>query len=330
MSETQEAAVPGAEAKGKGNEAKEARKAARQAQAGASKAVLDTQVDSAEGESNFGYLPLNRSQQKRAVREWTDVGALTADKKNEAVWLRGRVYLSRLKGNLGFITLRQGQHTVQCVLDAAQDASQDMLKWAGSIHIFEGLSSEKYREDVETIRKIHPSTPFKWAPKGKTPRLTFQEGIQLLRDAGCPDVPDDITNFDLGTEQEKVLGKLIREKYDCDFFMLIGYPTAVRAFYSMPREDNPAFSNSYDFFMRGEEITSGAQRITDPTLLSERAVACGIDPATIKGYIDAFRYGAPPHGGAGIGMERVIMLFLGLNNIRKVSMFPRDPKRLTP
>jgi len=82
--------------------------------------------------------------------------------------------------------------------------------------------------------------------------------------------------------------------------------------------------------MRGEEIMSGAQRIHDPVFLSERAKHHGIDLEKIKAYIDSFRYGCSPHAGGGIGMERVVMLFLGLDNIRKTSMFPRDPKRITP
>lgn len=65
-------------------------------------------------------------------------------------------------------------------------------------------------------------------------------------------------------------------------------------------------------------------------LLPERATACGIPLDTIQSYIDSFKLGAPPHGGAGVGLERVVMLYCGLNNIRKTSMFPRDPKRLTP
>lgn len=83
-------------------------------------------------------------------------------------------------------------------------------------------------------------------------------------------------------------------------------------------------------FIRGEEILSGAQRVHDPELLTERAKHHNIDIEKIKAYIDSFRYGCPPHGGGGIGLERVVMLYLGLNNIRKTSMFPRDPKRLSP
>jgi aspartyl-tRNA synthetase len=107
-------------------------------------------------------------------------------------------------------------------------------------------------------------------------------------------------------------------------------------------------SNSYDFFMRGEEILSGAQRIHDPNLLIQKMQSKGIEPSSMQGYVDAFRLGCPPHAGGGIGvfnshcfcfgqfthrsagLERVIMLFLKLNNIRRASLFPRDPKRLEP
>ncbi|XP_057987434.1 aspartate--tRNA ligase 2, cytoplasmic-like isoform X1 [Hevea brasiliensis] len=88
--------------------------------------------------------------------------------------------------------------------------------------------------------------------------------------------------------------------------------------------------SDYKSSISGEEIISGAQRVHVPELLEERAKACGIDVNTITTYIDSFRYGAPPHGGFGVGLERVVMLFCGLNNIRKTSLFPRDPLRLAP
>lgn len=90
------------------------------------------------------------------------------------------------------------------------------------------------------------------------------------------------------------------------------------------------YTNSYDVFLRGEEITSGAQRIHDRALLEKRALECGIPADNIGSYLKSFSFGAFPHGGAGVGLERVVMLFLGLNNIRKSSLFPRVPNRLTP
>jgi aspartyl/asparaginyl-tRNA synthetase len=108
------------------------------------------------------------------------------------------------------------------------------------------------------------------------------------------------------------------------------YHTNLHSYRSIQILQNPKISNSYDVFIRGQEILSGAQRIHEPDLLEERARAWGIDLATIASYVDSFRNGALPHGGGGIGLERVVMLYLGLPNIRKSSMFPRDPRRISP
>lgn len=89
----------------------------------------------------------------------------------------------------------------------------------------------------------------------------------------------------------------------------------------MPDVDRPGYSNSYDFFIRGEEVLSGAQRVHDPKYLEERANVHGVDLKTIQPYLDAFKYGAPPHAGGGIGMERVLMLYLNLGNIRRTVSF---------
>lgn len=107
--------------------------------------------------------------------------------------------------------------------------------------------------------------------------------------------------LDCSTENEKMLGRLVREKYKTDYFILDKFPTAIRPFYTMPDPVDPSVSNSYDFFMRGEEILSGAQRIHDPAVLEESMKKVGIDPKSMQGYLDAFRLGAPPHGGGGIG-----------------------------
>jgi len=191
------------------------------------------------------------------------------------------------------------------------------------IHIFDGIN-ERCKPELERIREQHPFEDLKYSKP--TLKITYAEGCALLREAGIPQ--DDYE--DLSTENEKKLGELVREKYDTDFFFMDKYPLSVRPFYTMPDPENPKLSNSYDFFIRGEEILSGAQRIHDVDLLIERAKHWEIPIDTIQGYIDAFRHGAQPHGGGGIGLERVVMLFMNLGNIRRVSFFPRDPKRLSP
>jgi aspartyl-tRNA synthetase len=98
----------------------------------------------------------------------------------------------------------------------------------------------------------------------------------------------------------------------------------------MPDPNNDKLSNSYDFFIRGQEILSGAQRIHEPEMIEERAKAWGIDLKDIAEYVNSFRHGAMPHAGGGIGLERVVMLFLGLPNIRHTAWFPRTPKRIAP
>ncbi|KAK6485156.1 aspartate--tRNA ligase [Huso huso] len=191
------------------------------------------------------------------------------------------------------------------------------------VQIFKGLR-DRFQTEIQTVNKQYPSEPFKFLEP--TLRLEYKEGVAMLKEAGVEMGDED----DLSTPNEKLLGRLVKEKYDTDFYILDKYPLAVRPFYTMPDPSNPKYSNSYDMFMRGEEILSGAQRIHDPQLLSERALHHNIDLEKIKSYIDSFRFGAPPHAGGGIGLERVVMLYLGLNNIRQTSMFPRDPKRLTP
>ncbi|CAM9685787.1 unnamed protein product [Ectocarpus sp. 6 AP-2014] len=191
------------------------------------------------------------------------------------------------------------------------------------INIFDELN-RNCKEELEAVRTQHPFEDLRYARP--TLRLTFQEGIQLLIDAGYDADPLG----DLSTEHEKKLGDLVAAKYGTDFFMMDKYPLDVRPFYTMPCPSNPKHSNSFDIFIRGEEIVSGAQRIHDLEFLKERAREHDIPLDSIMSYLDAFKHGAEPHGGGGIGLERVVMLFLGLKNIRKTSMFPRDPKRCAP
>ncbi|CAN7984050.1 unnamed protein product [Ixodes hexagonus] len=200
------------------------------------------------------------------------------------------------------------------IFKGLRDRQVTPMNWR--LHGFGNL----FADEIAAVNRQFAAPPFKFLEPSL--RLEYPEAVAMLRAAGV-EMDDE---EDLSTPNEKLLGRL----YDTDFYILDKYPLKVRPFYTMPDPHNAKVSNSYDMFMRGEEILSGAQRIHDPTFLTERANEHGIDISKIKSYIDSFRYGVAPHAGGGIGLERVTMLYLGLDNIRKTSMFPRDPKRLTP
>ncbi|KAG0708921.1 hypothetical protein DFH29DRAFT_889706 [Suillus ampliporus] len=209
------------------------------------------------------------------------------------------------------MTIEEHYHEVKELLDG-------MFKT-----IFKGLK-ERYAKEIAVVGKQFEAEEFKW--REETLTLTFREAVDLLVEDGVDrEILDDIN-----TENEKRLGRIVKAKYDTDYFIIDKFPLELRPFYTMPDPNDPTLTNSYDFFMRGEEILSGAQRIHDPEFLCKQMLGKGVDPESMKGYIDGFRMGCPPHGGGGIGLERVLMLFLKLNNIRRASLFPRDPKRLEP
>jgi nondiscriminating aspartyl-tRNA synthetase len=131
---------------------------------------------------------------------------------------------------------------------------------------------------------------------------------------------------DFSREQEAKICAIAKN----DAVLVRDYPTAVRAFYSMPYEDNPKMCRAYDLIYRGMEVCSGAQRIHLPDLLEKQIAAKGMDPAGFKSYIDAFRYGAPPHAGWSMGLDRITMAVCKLDNIRDAVMFPRDKQRVKP
>ncbi|KAI5845981.1 hypothetical protein BZA05DRAFT_377896 [Tricharina praecox] len=197
------------------------------------------------------------------------------------------------------------------------------------VNVFKGLR-QNFAKEISIVRDQYPIEEFKFPESGKDVLvLTFKQGVAMLHEAGH----NDVSNLeDLSTEMERTLGRLVRAKYDTDFYVLDKFPSAARPFYTMPDPADNLYSNSYDFFMRGEEILSGAQRVHDAEFLAERMKVFGVDPDSpgLEDYVQSFRNGAPPHAGGGIGLERVVFLFLGLGNIRRASAFPRDPVRLRP
>ncbi|KAK8064947.1 hypothetical protein PG994_007585 [Apiospora phragmitis] len=200
------------------------------------------------------------------------------------------------------------------------------------LYIFRGLK-EKHAEDIALIRAIYPSEEFLLPEAGKEVRLTFAEGQKLLREEGPEEFRNVSDDEDMSTPQEKALGALVRKKYNTDFYVLDKFPEGARPFYTIEDPENPKVTNAYDFMMRGQEILSGGQRIHTPELLEARLRKKGIDPASpgIKEYVDVFRSaGVPPHGGGGIGLDRVVAWYLNLPSVHLACFYPRTPKRLLP
>lgn len=174
------------------------------------------------------------------------------------------------------------------------------------------------------IQKYRPFEDIRY--RRKPVILTHKACVDILRENGFEDLPY-ITDF--SRQQEKKLGEHVAERYKVDLFCIKDYPTEIRAFYSKAREESP-YSYSYDFLLRGEEICSGAERINSSEVLEKTLEERGIDKTHLKSYIESFSYGAPRHGGVGIGLERFLKSLFNFDDIRYFSLFPRDPKRLTP
>ena len=135
---------------------------------------------------------------------------------------------------------------------------------------------------------------------------------------------------DLSAQDERWLGAWAQEQYGSDWLYVTGYPLAGRAFYTAPDPARPAQSNAFDLLLRGTELVSGGQRLHRYEDYVATLAARGLPLEPFTDYLDAFRYGMPPHGGFGLGLERLLMQLLGLPNIKLASLFPRDLTRLTP
>jgi nondiscriminating aspartyl-tRNA synthetase len=152
-------------------------------------------------------------------------------------------------------------------------------------------------------------------------RVAYKDAIAALNKNGA--------NLKFGDDFTRETEEKLQKIYG-DGLIVNDYPREIKAFYSMPKEDDKKIAKAYDFIYRGLEISSGAQRIHLPDLLKDSIKAKGLNPKDFEFYIDAFRYGAPPHAGWSIGLERLAMKITGAKNIRECSLFPRDRKRLLP
>jgi nondiscriminating aspartyl-tRNA synthetase len=158
------------------------------------------------------------------------------------------------------------------------------------------------------------------------PRIPLSEVQKILLEQYGKKSP--IGNID--AEGEALFSKYIKEKYDSDFVFLTKYPASKRPMYTMPDDENEGMTKSFDLIYKGLEITTGGQRIHDYGMLRENMTKFGVNPDDFGFYIESFKYGMPPHGGFAIGLERLTMKILDLENIREATLLPRDMNRIMP
>lgn len=136
--------------------------------------------------------------------------------------------------------------------------------------------------------------------------------------------------FDLEPEEEQLIGQYAKEEWGSDFVFVTHYPSKKRPFYAMDDPEDPRYTLSFDLLYKGMEITTGGQRIHSYRALVEKIAARGMEEEGLTHYLDAFKHGMPPHGGLGIGLERLTMKLADEDNVRETTLFPRDLSRLEP
>ena len=204
-------------------------------------------------------------------------------------------------------------------IDSHEDVMTFEEMWLA--HVLAVVQREHGEQIAATFRSqvIVPSLPFA--------RLTLAQAKELLAERGVA-APDG--QLDLDPASERALSALVQERDGQEFLFVTDYPTAVRPFYHMRHGENQGLTKSFDLLWRGIELTTGAQREHRHEQLLAQARDKGVDPGPISYYLDFFRFGAPPHGGFGFGLTRLLMQLLGQDNVREVTFLYRGPHRLEP
>ncbi|MBN1677527.1 MAG: aspartate--tRNA(Asn) ligase, partial [Candidatus Thermoplasmatota archaeon] len=165
-----------------------------------------------------------------------------------------------------------------------------------------------------------PATPF--------PRVKYRDAIEILKAEGMKIDHGE----DLGTEGEKTLGEVMMREKKCELYFITEFPTSLKrgTFYAKRYDDDPETTGYFDLDYRGQEIVSGGQREHRYDVLTEQMRENNLSLEAFDFYLKAFRYGMPPHGGFGFGIERFVQKMLDLPNIREAVLYPRDRARLIP
>lgn len=182
------------------------------------------------------------------------------------------------------------------------------------------LLDREYKKELEILGVTLPNT-------GRIPAVRFDRAKELVSEKYSRKIKNP---YDLEPEEEVLIGRYFKEEYDSDFVFVTHYPSKKRPFYAMDDPEDNRFTLSFDLLFKGLEVTTGGQRIHDYDEILKKMEKRGMDPADIESYLMIFKYGMPPHGGLGIGLERLTMRLLDEQNVRETALFPRDVTRLEP
>ena len=201
------------------------------------------------------------------------------------------------------------------------DSFEDVMAMeTGFLQYTMQLLNRDYKKELDLLEVSLPDIR-------EIPQVRFDEAKRLVSDKYDRKIRNP---FDLEPEEETLIGRYFKEEYDSDFVFVTHYPSKKRPFYAMDDPADERFTLSFDLLYKGLEITTGGQRIHDYNMILDKMAKRGMDPEEIKDYLMIFKYGMPPHGGLGIGLERLTMRLLDEQNVRETSLFPRDVTRLNP
>ncbi len=182
------------------------------------------------------------------------------------------------------------------------------------------LLSTQYAKEIKMLGITLPKVD-------KIPQVRFDEAKKLVSEKYDRRIKNP---YDLEPEEEELIGRYFKEEMDADFVFVTHYPSKKRPFYAMDDPEDETYTLSFDLLFGGMEITTGGQRIHDYKALTEKIAKRGMTEEGMETYLMAFKHGMPPHGGLGIGLERLTMKILGEENVRETTLFPRDLSRLEP
>jgi nondiscriminating aspartyl-tRNA synthetase len=201
------------------------------------------------------------------------------------------------------------------------DGFEDIMNMeTGVLKYIMNLLKTEYKNEVELLHVDIPEIT-------QIPVLKFMEAKEILMKT-FKYKPSDMKDFD--PEEEQLLGKYAKKQFNSDFIFITHYPSKKRPFYTMDDPADPEYTLSFDLLFRGLEITSGGQRVHDYNEQVAKMQKLGMNPEEFATYLMLHKYGAPPHGGLGLGLERLTMHLLGAKNVREATMFPRDINRVSP